>query len=328
MRKIAVLLIFFVSQSAYPMLERSDVGVKEEFFSAIRARDVVGVQLLLAAKAVDVNVTLEGGETGLYVACEWEVAGIARCLLEHGANVNAPNREGVRPYHQACKARNGVLIELLHSRGVDIKSIARDSGFRGNGLAIAACIGLPENCERILRQAAFELFLDHPVARRGVKELLLVLHRKKVSRHLWCEILKSVVYTVLGVTSHVAIGSSSSEDFFGRLLSVVPFLSEEIVFKVMKKCGFLEELKEFSKGAIELVRRMRIKVTIPLPGYEENEEEKKCALDLFDPTSWKELFAIWMRSKLKKGGHPADQRTYSTLKQSAIAKPLPSHPET
>jgi ankyrin repeat protein len=82
------------------------------------------------------------GDTGLHLAAAGLSAGVARLLLESGADPNAENRRGATPLHYACDPRpasggtwdpsaQASLIEVLVMHGADV-----DRGDRGGATAL------------------------------------------------------------------------------------------------------------------------------------------------------------------------------------------------
>uniref|UniRef100_A0A6Q2Z611 Ankyrin repeat domain 52 n=1 Tax=Esox lucius TaxID=8010 RepID=A0A6Q2Z611_ESOLU len=61
------------------------------------------------------------GNTALHVACYTGQEAVANELVNHGANVNQPNRNGYTPLHLAAVSTNGALcLELLVNNGADV----------------------------------------------------------------------------------------------------------------------------------------------------------------------------------------------------------------
>jgi ankyrin repeat protein len=62
-----------------------------------------------------------GGCTALTLAAEQGHHGIARTLLENGADVNKPDRRGRTALHSAVIAGNSSLVEMLGENGADLE---------------------------------------------------------------------------------------------------------------------------------------------------------------------------------------------------------------
>lgn len=61
------------------------------------------------------------GNTALHMACYTGQDTVANELVNCGANINQPNRNGSTPLHLAAASSNGVLcLELLVNNGADV----------------------------------------------------------------------------------------------------------------------------------------------------------------------------------------------------------------
>uniref|UniRef100_A0A8D3DFJ7 Ankyrin repeat domain 52a n=1 Tax=Scophthalmus maximus TaxID=52904 RepID=A0A8D3DFJ7_SCOMX len=67
------------------------------------------------------------GNTALHVACYMGQEAVATELVNHGANVNQPNRCGYTPLHLAAVSTNGALcLELLVNNGADVNQQSKE----------------------------------------------------------------------------------------------------------------------------------------------------------------------------------------------------------
>uniref|UniRef100_A0A673WG36 Ankyrin repeat domain 52a n=1 Tax=Salmo trutta TaxID=8032 RepID=A0A673WG36_SALTR len=67
------------------------------------------------------------GNTALHVACYTGQEAVANELVNHGANVNQPNRSGYTPLHLAAVSTNGALcLELLVNNGADVNQQSKE----------------------------------------------------------------------------------------------------------------------------------------------------------------------------------------------------------
>uniref|UniRef100_A0A8D3E7I7 Ankyrin repeat domain 52a n=1 Tax=Scophthalmus maximus TaxID=52904 RepID=A0A8D3E7I7_SCOMX len=88
------------------------------------ARHVDVVKLLLSRSIDEPNGF---GNTALHVACYMGQEAVATELVNHGANVNQPNRCGYTPLHLAAVSTNGALcLELLVNNGADVNQQSKE----------------------------------------------------------------------------------------------------------------------------------------------------------------------------------------------------------
>ena len=79
----------------------------------------------LLDRGADVLVTDRFGETALHRVADLrradgpEAARVAALFIERGAPIDARNRDAVTPLHQAVRARNLAVVEVLLDRGAD-----------------------------------------------------------------------------------------------------------------------------------------------------------------------------------------------------------------
>lgn len=83
----------------------------------------VEIAALLIANGADVNLNPNGAGTPLCIANSQEASQaveLARLYLDHGAQVDTPDRFGDTPLHQATRAANSALTTLYIDRGAKI----------------------------------------------------------------------------------------------------------------------------------------------------------------------------------------------------------------
>ncbi|KAF2621327.1 ankyrin, partial [Macroventuria anomochaeta] len=75
------------------------------------------------AKGASATTTDHNLDTPLHHAAH---CSFTEVLLEHGADINATNRQGHSPLYTACKHNRLDVAKLLLSRGADVNAIVRD----------------------------------------------------------------------------------------------------------------------------------------------------------------------------------------------------------
>jgi uncharacterized protein len=96
----------------------------EELFNAVKHNDIQSVQSLLKS-GVEVNVLDEAGQTPLMWATERKNIGMAKLLIDKGANVNAVGlrvASGATALSLAAINGTAPLVRFLIERGADIKA--------------------------------------------------------------------------------------------------------------------------------------------------------------------------------------------------------------
>src|SRR4051794_31962849 len=84
--------------------------------AAAKSGDVTAVARLLAADRRLVHVRDRWAKTPLHHAAD---AGVARMLIENGADVNAAGWMGATPLHEAAEHGRADVVELLIRSGAD-----------------------------------------------------------------------------------------------------------------------------------------------------------------------------------------------------------------
>ena len=113
--------------------------------------DHVLVQSLLKQK-VDVNAPQGDGNTALHWAAFRDDVGMARALIQAGANVNAPTRlSDITPLHLGATNGSATMIELLLRAGADVN---QPNGNGTTALMLAAASGQTD---------AIKVLLDHGI---------------------------------------------------------------------------------------------------------------------------------------------------------------------
>lgn len=114
--------------------------------------DYLGVKKYLQ-EGGDIHEENEGGESVLVQAirkkCDQEIVDL---LLEHGADLQDFDNEGVSVFDFAVMYNNGYLVDLLLEQGFNVNRTMRRSGF--TPLMGAVCYGRTEMVEKILAAGA------------------------------------------------------------------------------------------------------------------------------------------------------------------------------
>lgn len=85
-----------------------------------------GVRMLLTYEQTSVNCTDETGVTPLHVAAWYGYPGVAKLLIEKGANARFVNSDGHSPLVLAHTLHHGrALIKLLVNAGADPEEVQR-----------------------------------------------------------------------------------------------------------------------------------------------------------------------------------------------------------
>ena len=116
----AVLLAAYYGQPAIAHLlaeRRSDLDI----FEAAASGRVERVRALVEAQPALANAVAADGFQPLGLACFFGHFEAAKCLVEHGAEVNSParNQQKVMPLHSAAASRNLEIARLLLEHGAD-----------------------------------------------------------------------------------------------------------------------------------------------------------------------------------------------------------------
>ena len=107
---------------------------------------------LLIEHGADVNAPGKSGSTPLGDAALKGRLELARLLLSRGARVDAVNRFGSMPLHDAALSGNSAVVELLLAAGAPINAQDRESG--ATPLYNAASMGHPEVVSLLLARGA------------------------------------------------------------------------------------------------------------------------------------------------------------------------------
>ena len=95
-------------------------------FCAVESGQQAIVQLLLDYGAKVNEPCHITKTTCLMKAIQNEYSDIARCLVNHGANVRKANRDGVYPIHLAIQKGDAALMRLLHAQGASLAVVDSD----------------------------------------------------------------------------------------------------------------------------------------------------------------------------------------------------------
>ncbi|XP_044450644.1 protein TANC2 isoform X2 [Triticum aestivum] len=97
---------------------------------------------------VDVNAVDKGGRTPLFFAISCKGVGIAKYLLDHGANPNKSCHDGLSPLHEATASGHDGILKILLDHNAD-----RNKEVNGKTPLIAAVDADSRNCMLLLIRA-------------------------------------------------------------------------------------------------------------------------------------------------------------------------------
>ncbi len=130
-----------------------------KWLTLLQENDYIGVKQYLKSGA-DVNECIESEENVISCAlrfrCDNELIDL---LIEHGADVNACDSEGVSVFEYAITYNNLAFVESMIGSGIDVNETRRKSGF--TPLMAAACYGRVKMLELILQAGADKERLDN-----------------------------------------------------------------------------------------------------------------------------------------------------------------------
>ena len=130
-----------------------------KWLTLLQENDYIGVKQYLKSGA-DVNECTESEENVISCAlrfrCDNELIDL---LIEHGADVNACDSEGVSVFEYAITYNNLAFVEFMIGSGIDVNETRRKSGF--TPLMAAACYGRVKMLELILQAGADKERLDN-----------------------------------------------------------------------------------------------------------------------------------------------------------------------
>lgn len=115
---------------------------------ATRQRNMQLVELLLS-KGADANARREGSGNALY---EVQTADMARQLIEHGANANEADANGVSPLHIAAGKNRIDVVRFLLKQGADINAQDKQTG--DSPLHYAMAVAFPDMAQLLLDSGA------------------------------------------------------------------------------------------------------------------------------------------------------------------------------
>ena len=114
--------VAFVAVGSLAMGGDLGSGEPTDLYDAAVSGDLAAVKRIVNAHPEAVNVTDEHGFTALHGLAEEEHPEIALYLLDHGANVNASNDDGVTPLHLAGWPE---MARLFLRRGARLEATTR-----------------------------------------------------------------------------------------------------------------------------------------------------------------------------------------------------------
>ena len=137
LRAVAALALF-AGVSADAAAQEASSGADERLLAATGDGQVEVVRALLGGGA-DANAARGDGVTALHMAAERGHAGVARTLIDAGADVDAGTRIGrYTPLHMAARDGHGAVVALLLDAGADPHAATTNSGVTALHLAAGA----------------------------------------------------------------------------------------------------------------------------------------------------------------------------------------------
>jgi len=150
-------------------------NVNVELNNAVLAGDRVRIAYLLERKHAPIDAQDLQGETALQIAIRQKSASLVRYLLEHGAGVAVPDRDGWTPLMTAAWVNEGSIVTLLTSQHADPNAAGADNltplGIALQGDKDAATVALIEAGADVNR----------PVGAAGYTPLMLAVARQSKS---------------------------------------------------------------------------------------------------------------------------------------------------
>ncbi len=140
--QLVLLMLCFATMTSAP-------STASELTEALKSRDVAQVRSLLAAGA-DVNEKVRG-DYPLNIAAVYGPAEMVTLLLDAGADIEMPDRNGLHPLHNAAISGRMDIVALLLKRGAVVNS--RDKQGRTPLLSFAASAGSSIDIPKLLLAA-------------------------------------------------------------------------------------------------------------------------------------------------------------------------------
>lgn len=124
-------------------------GEASELTDALKSKDVAQIRSLIAAGA-DVNEKVRG-DYPLNIAAVYGPAEMVTILLEAGADIEKPGRDGLRPIHNAVAMGHKDILALLIRKGAMVNSkdrlgrtpLVSFAANNGSDIEIGSCCWLP-----------------------------------------------------------------------------------------------------------------------------------------------------------------------------------------
>ncbi len=140
--QLVLLMLCFATMTSAP-------STASELTEALKSRDVAQVRSLLAAGA-DVNEKVRG-DYPLNIAAVYGPAEMVTLLLDAGADIEMPDRNGLHPLHNAAVSGRKDIVALLLKRGAVVNS--KDKQGRTPLLSFAASAGSSIDIPKLLLTA-------------------------------------------------------------------------------------------------------------------------------------------------------------------------------
>ena len=165
-------------------------GMMAPLHHACKSRNAAVVEVLLEHGA-NVNLPTRDGAHPLHIAVSKGEENIIVMLLKHGADINALDSNGMAPLHHACNLQNAAIVAALLGRGANVNLLTRDDV---HPLHISFSKGKAEITQMLLKHGAdvdFDAFdsngrtpLHHACDSQNAVIVALLLERYGVNVNL------------------------------------------------------------------------------------------------------------------------------------------------
>ncbi|KAM0451235.1 hypothetical protein ACHAPV_010081 [Trichoderma viride] len=118
-------LLRYITQEHAEAMNFGDNGLRTPLQLAVENELIVAVQILIQAGA-KVNTPAKDGSTALHVAVKQKQEKILKLLLDYGANKEAMDLEGRTPFYVSVEDGETEIIRLLKDDGAEVTTAAKD----------------------------------------------------------------------------------------------------------------------------------------------------------------------------------------------------------
>ena len=104
---------------------RTKTGIRPLHVASSKSEEIVRI---LVEHGADTNALDSNGMAPLHRACKLQDKAIVAALLKHRANVNLPTRGGARPLHIAVSKGREEIVRMLVEHGADVDAVRQMDG--------------------------------------------------------------------------------------------------------------------------------------------------------------------------------------------------------